>query len=263
MHLVVVHHVGGELSERASALAAALETTVYEARQRLVAVPSVVALAPSVEAARERVARLEGHGFSAFVLDSASSPFVDLQLPAREFGFLPDSIQARSRMGDTTELPYDAIRLILRGTQTSTETSEKTVKGKKFSAGLAVATGGLVVRKRVNETVKDRRDTISNFIHVYATKGRPVVFSDSMVKFDGLGERMQASQMLNMQALLLRLRELAPGATFDDRLMRRTAQAQMLGPGLNPDEDLPLASAMLAMSVWRTGRAPGATPGGA
>ncbi len=61
---------------------------------------------------------------------------------------------------------------------------------------------------------------------------------------------MQQSRALNLQLLLTELRRLAPQARYDDRLMRRAAQAQLLGPGLSPEEHLGIASGLLALSAW-------------
>jgi len=254
LYLVAVHHVTGESAERASSLARTVGMTVYEARQRLINTPAVVSLAPTDEEARDLAARLEGAGFRALVLDPSSSPFVQMQTLVRSFEFTEASLVARPRQGSATELPFEKIRLILRGSASHSEVSEKTVKGKKFSVGLAVATGGLVMRKKVETKVQTREDTVSPFVHVYATKGRPLLFSASVLDFKGLGESLKPSRMLNMQVLLQKLRHVAPDAAFDERLMRRTSQAQMLGPGLDPDVDLPLASALLAMSEWATAR---------
>lgn len=254
MYLVAVHHVIGESAERASSLAQTVGMTVYEARQRLINTPAVVSLAPTDEDARDLAARLEGAGFRVLVLDPSNSPFVHMQTLVRSFQFTEASLVTRPREGQATELPFEKIRLILRGTASHSDMSEKTVKGKKFSVGLAVATGGLVMRKKVETKVQTREDTLSPFVHVYATKGRPLLFSASLLDFTGLGESLKPSRMLNMQVLLQKLRHVAPDATFDERLTRRTSQAQMLGPGLDPDVDLPLASALLAMSEWATAR---------
>ncbi|NVB36303.1 hypothetical protein G6O69_00565 [Pseudenhygromyxa sp. WMMC2535] len=250
MHVIAVHRVEGELGERAQALAQALGVTAYEARQRLVATPSIVVHTSDAEVAAAREQALAQAGFRVLRLEPETSPFVRLQTVVSSFEWREGAIVARPRQGDPTTLPIDAIRLILRGNEIRSRVHEKEVKTKSFSVGMAVATGGMVMRKTSKKTVRSREDELAGFVHVYATKGRPLIFSEPLVDFTAFGERMQPSRALNLQLLFTELVRAAPQARVDERLTRRSSLAQMLGPGLDPDAQLPLASALLAMSAW-------------
>ena len=254
-HVAIIRE-DGPLPERAHALAAALSCAVVEARQRLVATPSVVARVPSAERARELVARLEAAGFAALAFDPETSPFMTRRLHVRSFELRNDRVCVTPRSGDVVEVPFDAVRLIVRGTQTATEVEEKTVTSKKFNPALAVATGGLVMRTSKSAQVKNTSDSMVGFIHVYATSGPPLVFSEFNLDFRGLGDALETSRILNMRVLLASLREAAPRASFDERLMRRTGQAQLLGPGLPPEANLEVASGLLALAAWSREPAP-------
>ena len=250
VHLVAVVHGEGPLPERAQALAAALSCSVVEGRQRLVATPSIVARAPTAEGAAEIVGRLKTAGFTALAFDPVESPFVKRQLQVRSFELHEDRLSASPRQGAGVQVPFDTVRLILRGTQTATEVQEKTVTAKKFNPALAVATGGLMMRTNKRKMVKSVSDSMSGFVHVYATKGPPLLFSEFNLDFRGLGDALEKSRILNMKVLLDTLRSAAPQASFDDRLMRRAGQSQLLGPGLPPEANLAIASGLLAMAAW-------------
>lgn len=256
VHLVAVIRGEGPLPERALALASALSLSIVEARARLVATPSIVARAPTAEAAALVAGSIKAAGFDTLAFDPAASPFVTRQLQVRSFEFKDDVFRASPRQGASVEVPLAAIRLILRGTETTTEVQEKAVSSKKFNPALAVATGGLVMRTKKSTTVRSVSESMSGFVHVYATKGPPLLFSEFSLDFQGLGASLERSRMLNMKVLLDTLRGAAPNGAFDDRLMRRSSQAQLLGPGLPPETNISVASALLAMAVWAAPGAP-------
>ena len=256
VQLVAIIREEGPSPARAQALAAALSCAVVEARQRLVATPSIVARVPSADDAAAMVDQLRAAGFAALTFDPETSPFVTRQLQVRSFELQADRLCASPRSGERVEVPFDDIRLILRGTQTATEVEEKTVTSKKFNPALAVATGGLMMRTNKSAQVKHTSDSMEGFIHVYATSGPPLAFSEFNLDFRGLGDALETSRILNMRVLLASLREAAPGASFDERLMRRTGQAQLLGPGLPPEANLAVASGLLALAAWSREPAP-------
>ena len=69
------------------------------------------------------------------------------------------------------------------------------------------------------------------------------------MNYDGLGEAMQFTRELNFGHLKNELKRLAPGARFDDRLLKRAAMIRLLGPALNPEVDHDLAFEILSRSM--------------
>ena len=53
----------------------------------------------------------------------------------------------------------------------------------------------------------------------------------------------------NFADFVSRLRECCPGAQYDERLLTRAGQAALLGPTLNPEEHLSVATALLAKTL--------------
>jgi hypothetical protein len=124
----------------------------------------------------------------------------------------------------------------------SVETSStEVVTGKKFSPARVLACGGLILSKKTKmETTRE------GFFHVYAADTVFVV-RETAVNYAGLGDRLPVSRAANFLALLAVLRARAAGAAFDDRLLRRVGQAQILGPMLDPLRYVRLASILIGL----------------
>ena len=88
-------------------------------------------------------------------------------------------------------------------------------------------------------------------VHYLYVTGRqqPVIFSQEGITYDGLGEAMKISRELNFTYLIGELQRLCPGAAYDDRLLRRIGQVLLLGPTLNPDTNIDLATEILARNL--------------
>jgi hypothetical protein len=97
----------------------------------------------------------------------------------------------------------------------------RTEKSKRFSPGLAVATGGLVMSRTTTKTVHSSSETAEQVILVYLRDGRAATLAEHELDFSCLGPGMQPSSTANMGELARRLREQAGKTTFyDERLMR-------------------------------------------
>ena len=75
------------------------------------------------------------------------------------------------------------------------------------------------------------------------------IFDRPVMNYAGLGEALQLTRDLNFAHLKNELKRLAPGARFDDRLLKRAAMIRLLGPALNPEVDHDLAFEILSRSM--------------
>ena len=117
---------------------------------------------------------------------------------------------------------------------------------KKSSIGRAVMTGGLSRSKKVTKTIERTAQEREGFLHVYTRSGGVAVVLETAVDYAGLGEAQPRTRQAGFKQLLAALRERAPDAAFDDRLLTRAGQRQLLGPRLAAEDHVELASALLA-----------------
>ena len=100
--------------------------------------------------------------------------------------------------------------------------------------------------KAVQEVAIEERTA---FFNLYAGDNRVIVFRENTLLFDSLGPALQPSRTLNFTYLIAELRRRSPHAGYDERLLTRPAQIALLGPTLNPEEHLSVATALLAKTL--------------
>jgi hypothetical protein len=254
MHVVVIYGWQHETPELTQVLAGALGLTLYEARQRLIGGgPAVVASFADPQLAGALVAKLQQGGMAALVIDAGALRSGGGQRIVRRFVFGERSLNIQSGDGQTAEIPYREIDLLLPGTSITGYAEMVTVTERKLSLGKTLLSGGIPVTSKVErqETVKSEES--EKVFYIYAG-GRPqVVFRQNSMTYDGLGAAMQMSRELNFAFLVAELRRLSPGAIYDDRLVGRGGQTRLLGPAQNLEKNLDLAAEVLAQGL-RGGR---------
>jgi hypothetical protein len=247
--VVAIHALDPQDSSRAPALAEALGCTAYEARGRLVtAGPSVVAQGVDREPLAEVGRRLKAAGFRVILVDTAVIERPGLWYEVRSFELAPAGWRVMTRGGERTAMRWDRIDLVVRGRATRETMTTEVQTEKRFSAARAIATGGMVRSKKTTTETTHTETTPEGFLHVFA-HGAVAVIRETAVDYGGLGEALEVSRAANFMALLATLRERAPRARFDDRLLRHVAAAQILGTTLDPVRYARLASALIATAA--------------
>ena len=247
MHVVAIFDTSPADGSRAPALAAVLGGTVFDVRHRVVSPgPCVVGTFGDASDARALARRLDEAGFPALVRDVDAINGADIWSPVRSFAIGAESLTVSRRDGASYEVPWAAIHLVVRGTGIDIETSVETVKGKKFSMGRAVVTGGLVRNKKTKTEHTTTSQVREGFMHIYAA-GKPIsVVVETAVDYGGLGDQLQPARAANFVTLLDVIRSRAPRVVYDDRMLSRVGQSVLLGPRLDPNRQLRLASALIA-----------------
>lgn len=247
VHVVVIDGVRGDVTATARSLADALGSTPYECRPRVSVPgggPAVIATYADPEPAQATVARVRAAGFHATV---HGDDHWAIPVPVRAFEFRADGVVGVPRDGDAFGLRFDSIALFIRGTAVMHSQTTKTIKERKFSAGRTALTGGLVTRKTETRRETSHTTDAEGFLYVYWTGSeRPIEFRETRLAYAGLGDELQPSRAANFMRLTQRLRGAAAGAIWDDRLMRRSTQQQILGPTLDATDHLNLALALVA-----------------
>jgi hypothetical protein len=217
MHLVAITSLGP--NTELGALAAELGTTAYELKLTLAAgLPSVVSVCPDQIRAGAVVSAIERRGHRAVACDRdrilPSSGMVAL----KDFRLDEIGLAADGSRGE--HLPYDDVLTLLRATQRTATRETKEVKEKKFSVGRAIATGGLVNRKTTTREVTTQTTTLEQVLYLFRRSGAtPWILCERGARYTGLGENLRPTSLENFVTTMRRLRELAPAALYDERLM--------------------------------------------
>ncbi|MBI5075864.1 MAG: hypothetical protein HZB62_11960 [Nitrospirae bacterium] len=252
MHVVAIHSLGQDRETHASALALALDKTMYEVLSRLRSPgngPFTVGVFADQERAMQMKAKLQSAGFSAVLLTEGEIVAELSPLIVRKFALSVTGLAVVTETGQSLSIPFQNVRLILRGIGIVRGTTTETVKSRSVSLGRAVMSGGLMLTrttKTVQEVAVEERTA---FFNLYAGDNPLLVFRENALVYDSLGPMLQPSRALNFTCLIAELRSRCPGAQYDERLLTRPAQIALLGPTLNPEEHLSVATALLAKTL--------------
>jgi hypothetical protein len=234
-------------------LAAVLGRTLLEARTRVSdpeGGPSVLATFSEQAAAEDYAEELRSRGFSVFVLPPEDVESDKERFVVRSFEIGPDGLTAQARQG-AVEVPWQDVRLLLRGQTRIEQKLTKTAVRREFSLQRAVLTHGLLVTKPVKETKHELRVEINGFLHLYRATGVPLVFRQEELSYTGLGPRLQHAMAANFALLVKALREASPRAAYDERLATPPGQARLLG-SLPAASHLDVAISLVSRSLLAT-----------
>jgi hypothetical protein len=255
MHVVAIDGWKEESNELAQAIADALGIMPFEARQRIVGGgPAVVASFADPQQALALEKKLNQRGIATLVVDATAARSIGGQYIVRRFVLRGWSLHIETVDGQSAEIPYENIDMILPGTSIIEHSETKTVTERKISIGKTLISGGIPMMKKVERKEEVTSEEREKVLFLYAGNRPPVVFRQNAMTYDGLGAAMKLSRELNFSYLISELRRLAPEAVYDDRLLNRAGQVRILGPALNPETNMYLAFEIFSRSLQR-GRA--------
>jgi len=249
MHIVAIHNLPQNKEALAETLAAALGATVYEALSRLRSPgegPFVVRVFAAMGPAEELVKKLRAGGFEAELLKEAEIETGVAGFVVRKFRFSGDALIVESRAKESLSIDYSSIDLIIRGTSIAQSTVTETVKEKKFDPVMALLTSGLKMTKTTEKTLESTAQTREGFFYLYAGDQQTLIFREGGLAYDYLGTALQPTRQANFSYIIEELRRRSPEAIYDDRLLNRAGQVQLLGPSLRPEDHKNIATSLLA-----------------
>jgi len=254
MNIVAIHDLNEDKESLAKGLADAMGATVYEALARLRVPgmgPAVVAVFSAMEPAAGLLEKLRQAGFSASVLTEQEIESEQNASMVRRFSLGENELGVTTDKGDSLSISYKEAALILRGTAIISDSRTETTKTRKLSPELAVISGGMVMTKTI-ETVREvTTEARQGFFNLCARDGSILVFRENGLVYDSLGPAMKPSRMLNFGYLVSELRRRCPDALYDERLLNRAGQVALLGPSLNPEKHIAIATALLRKVLGR------------
>jgi hypothetical protein len=207
--------------DAASAVKLLCETAGYapaEARMRVAGEAPLVVARLEDAPADALCDALRRAGLAALAVP-ARPPADSDRLVARALRFTSDAVWFTPRMGAELEVPYRSITALLRGLHVSREQGVRTETQRKFSLGKAIITQGFSMTTTEKKEVKFETESADQFLYVYGG-AQPVAVYESEVGFACLGPDVRPSRIENLNLVSTRIRAKAPGAFFDDRLLR-------------------------------------------
>lgn len=217
MYVVAIAELG-ETSADLRPLAADLGTTLYELRLVLNAgLPAVVALTVDISVAASAARAIERHGHRVVSGDRRQLPSSDAMIGVVDVAFEPAVLRSGNTQGD--RLAYSDIIAIVRATQRSERSEVREEKQRKLRPGMALATGGLILSKTTTRQVVTHTDTRQQVLYVFQRDGTPWIVREHGARYGGLGADLAPTSLANFETTLRKLRERAPAALYDARLM--------------------------------------------
>jgi hypothetical protein len=252
VYIVAIDNLEEDREGIARALSETLKTTFYDALFR-VRVPGkgplIVAVYKEKNIALERVKKLGGAGFRTLVLGHDEVETDEMRIIIRKFFFGDRELEIEARTGDTVRIEYALIDTIIRGTRIVQNTETETAKDRKFDAGRAILSGGLMTTKSVKITQQITNEVREGFIYLYSGNRHPLVFLESTLLYDSLGPALQLTCAANFAFVLAELRRRCPGTVYDDRLVSKAGQSRLLGSMFEPERHLNIAVSLLSRSL--------------
>ncbi len=255
MHVVAIHSMNKDKETLANSLAAVLKVTLYEALTRLRAPgngPLTVAVFAEKEQAERLVQQLHSAGFKAVVLTADEIDTAACAWIVRRFSLGELELHVETEKGDNLDISFQDIDLILCGIRISRGTTTEILKERSINLGRAVLSGGMMITKTTKTTRDVTTEVRERFVNLYAGDVPTIIFRKNALDYNSLGSSRKPSRLENFTYLVAELRRCCPGARYDERLMNRAAQAVLLGSLFNPEEQLVIATALLAKVLRET-----------
>ncbi|PLX93013.1 MAG: hypothetical protein C0621_08675 [Desulfuromonas sp.] len=248
MHAVILNNDQSFPQERLQELAALLQLTLFDLRQRLYTTgPVVVARFAAEEMARERLQALLTAGFSGFAIDSSALDDIPCLLP-RSLCFTPEELTLSLQNDEQLNLPYLQLDALIVATRSIGQNQFITTTQRSFSLGKTLMAGGIPMTKK--KVTKEQVAEEGQERVLYLASGeKRLLFREQGMSYEGLGEDMKPTREQNFTTLLSRLRRRAPNAAYDERLLTKAMLNRLLGPLPNPQEHLRLAAEILVRSL--------------
>jgi hypothetical protein len=233
--IVAVTDLHGPVEDEVAALAADMGATAYDARLLLAAgMPAIVKTTPDRALALALLTRLRARGHGAVACDGSAVVSCEDMVAMRRPRLEADAVTLDDLPAE--RLPYaDVLALLPAAHQRRVDTATQT-RQTKLSMGRALMTGGVAFTKTVKTNTRNATEERDVVLYVFRRSGEPPwLLRERGTGWAGLGLPLAPSESENYRLAVAALRERAPGATFDDRLMTRKAseRSSLSGGGGN------------------------------
>lgn len=219
MDVVALMALAASVEQEAPLLAVDLGTTAYDAGLLLRASMPVPLLRTEDRArALDLVTKLRARRHDVVACDASAVVASDAMTPVRSFRLDDDAFVASAGNVSITVPWSDIVALVRAVHRTSSEHIEKSEE-RKLSLGRAAMSGGFLLTKTVSKSAKQTVEEREQVLYVFRQGGAPLLAAISRTRYDGLASALRPSQIENFNALVRMLRERAPQALYDERLL--------------------------------------------
>jgi len=249
-YVVALLRLAGTVDAAVAALPDELGTTAYELRLTLAGgFPAVVLVTTDGARAAASARTLEAKGHRTVCLDradvTASSHMIDL----RDFQLEPSNLVASA---GGASMPFADIGVLIRATHRTTTTTVQEVKGRQLRPVMAVVTGGMILSKKVTKEVTSTTEQRHQVLYLFRRSGAaPWILRERGARYEGLGKDLQPIAVENFATTIRKLRQLAPHAAYDERLVGKRV-VRGLADGT---ESVDLLAHLVAMTLAEPGTA--------
>jgi len=219
MDVVALMALASSVEEEAPRLAADLGSTAYEAGL-LLRSPTPVPLLRTDDRTRalDLVAKLRARRHDVVACEASAVVPSDAMTPVRSFRLDDDAFVVTAANASTSVAWSDIVALIRAVHRTSSEHVEKSAE-RKLSLGRAAMSGGVLMTKTVTKSAKHTVEEREQVLYVFRQSGAPMLAMISRTRYEGLAAALRPSQIENFNTLVRTLRERAPQALYDERLL--------------------------------------------
>jgi hypothetical protein len=204
----------GGIDAEAQALARDLGSGVYDARLKLSQpLPIIIYRTNDADAARALATSLRARGHEVVALDEARVPE---PVVVRTFRF-----GQAFECGDEAIAYADIVAFVRAARTHKTETTTR-VTERKLRPAAAIATGGLILSKKVSRDEKRTTHDREELLFVFSRAAAPWLIAERSTSYASLaarGDAIAAASRENFLRVLGELRTRAPHAPLDEKLL--------------------------------------------
>ncbi len=234
MVIVAITRWGQPVEQEALALAPLSSLAAYDLKLRLAGpLPVVFERVPDAQRARQLLVALRARGHGAVACDLARVASSEQMTSPRSYELGAHAFVALDPAWGQRQMPYVDLLALIRANSATIEQSSSISKRKKLSLGRAAMTGGLVMRKSTTTDQRSTAEEREQVLYLIRDNGQdPMLLRERHLRHQGLGALVKPTSLENFGTLVARLRQEAPQALYDDRLVthrRKTGITQLAG----------------------------------
>jgi hypothetical protein len=227
VYVVAIAELKGAVDVEAAALATDLGVTAYEARLSLApGTPAVVLRTGEREQALHLLARLRSRGHGAVACDASAVVASGAMTSMRRFRLGPSSILLDDGPG---QLPYADVSALIAAVHRRHTADETVSRDRTISVARAVISGGLVMTRTVKRETRPETTEREPVLYVFHRGGGvPWLLRERGTLWAGHGRPISPLSSENFRTTVSVLRERAPDAVYDDRLVAKRSAPERL-----------------------------------
>jgi len=211
------------MDQEVAGLSRVLGVQPYDLRLRLSGpLPVILAWFSDAEKARNLLKGLRERGHGAVACDGDKIQPSNQMMTPRTFEFQVTSLKVNTHGQPPDIIAFSELLALVHAQIENEIQNTTTEKSRKFSVGRAIMTGGMVLTKKTSKQVSGHEGEFEQVLYVFKKSSKePFIFRQNTLRYLGLGSEIGQSTVENFTRLVKTLRQHAPEALYDNRLLTR------------------------------------------